>query len=103
MSDHERIEVTGFKHLEVLVRSLGDELASFRRRAQAAESRVRSLEVATSHGLDAASAERLRQLEAENAALQERLGHVTTRTRQLLSRVRFLRQQQHLAEKEART
>lgn len=93
MSDHERPEAAAFRQLEQLVRSLGEELAGFRRRAHQAEARARSLDATVSTGADQASLERVRQLEAENAELKERLGHVTTRTRQLLSRVKFLRQQ----------
>lgn len=93
MSDSERPEVAAFRELEVLVRHLGDELASFRRRALQAEARARELEAAGA-GIGAAEAARLRSLEEENAALHKRLGAATERTRQMLDRVRFLRQQQ---------
>jgi hypothetical protein len=95
VSDHDRSELAGFRQLEVLVRNLGEELATFRRRAQVAEARNRSLEAAVASGGSEVTLERVRQLEADNASLHERLGHVTARTRQLLSRVKFLRQQQH--------
>ncbi|MBL8981320.1 MAG: hypothetical protein JNL26_04010 [Gemmatimonadetes bacterium] len=81
------------RQLEQLVRALGDELAGFRRRAQAAESRVRALESAAAVGSDLASLERLRTLEAENAELKARLAFAATRSRQLAARVKFVRQQ----------
>lgn len=94
MSDHDRSDLTAFRQLELMVRSLGDELANFRRRAQVAEARVRSLEGAVAHGADDVTMERLRSLEAENEQLKARVAFATTRTRQLLSRLRFLRQQE---------
>ena len=93
MSAPEPPEVAAFRQLEQLVRHLGDELAAFRRRAQAAEARVRALEALLAQprtaGEDAVAA-----LEAENAALRARVQFATDRTRQVLSRVQFLRQQQ---------
>lgn len=94
MSVHEPPESPAFVQLEQLVRHLGEELAGFRRRALAAESRVRALEAAVQHGGDSASLERLKTLEAENADLKARVVFATERTRQLLARVHFLRQQQ---------
>lgn len=94
MSDHDRPESPAFTQLEQLVRSLGEELAGFRRRALAAESRVRALETAVQQGVDSPSLERMRTLEEENADLRARLTYATDRTRQLLARVHFLRQQQ---------
>jgi len=94
VSDPELSESASFRQLEQLVRHLGEELAGFRRRALAAESRVRALEAAVEHGGDSASLERLKTLEQENADLKARVGYATDRTRQLLARVHFLRQQQ---------
>jgi hypothetical protein len=97
MSDSVRPEITAFRELELLVHHLADELAGFRRRALLAEARVRQLE-----GQDAAKpgkqhqrelADRCTQLEHENAALKGRLDAATARTRQMLDRVRFIRQQ----------
>ena len=102
---------------------MAEELASFRRRAIQAEGRVRELEHALAAaevraaggagGADvaadgsrprrapkpedmAAIADdgRLATLEEENARLRQRLDGATERTRQLLDRMRFLRQQQ---------
>lgn len=91
---HEVPESPAFRQLEQLVHHLGEELAGFRRRALAAEARVRTLEVALQQGGDAPSLERLRALEVENADLNARIAFSTERTRQLLARVHFLRQQQ---------
>ena len=90
MSDRERPEMAAFHELEQLVRDLGDELAGFRRRALQAEAQLRTLE---GSGGGAGAADRLGQLEEENADLRRRLEAATTRTRQMLDRVRFLRQQ----------
>ncbi len=95
-SDHVA-ESQALKQLEALVRNLGEEMASFRRRAQSAEHRVRVLETALAQRESAEAAppdpERVRALEQEVAELRARLGFATERTDQLLSRVRFLRQQ----------
>ena len=102
MSDSERPEIIAFRDLEQLVRHLGDELAGFRRRALLAESRLRELEsedrapeVAQQRALD----ERVTELEHENAVLRARLDSATERTRQMLERVRFIRQQAQKAER----
>lgn len=95
--------------LRILVHRLADEVAAFRRRAMHAEGRVRELEVAldaerAQRAMDAADGagvgeappdpERLASLERENADLRQRLTQAADRTRQLLERARFLRQQQ---------
>jgi hypothetical protein len=94
MSDHEVVESRAFRQLEQLVRGLGDELATFRRRAQIAEARVKSLESAVEEGVPEASVERLKNLERENADMKERVGFATQRVRQLSARLKFMRQQQ---------
>ena len=104
-----------FLELQRLVRHMTDELASFRRRAFQAESRVRDLEqeLAALRARQAEAApvrvvasevqppldagERLGDLERENADLRSRLDSATERTRNLLDRVRFLRQQEEAA------
>lgn len=100
-----------FNELEQLVRHLGDELSAFRRRALQAEAHVKRLEseledreaaeakaaanAVAAAGTDAlASHPRVTALEGENADLRRRLEAATARTRQVLDRVRFLRQQQ---------
>ncbi len=84
-----------FADLERLVHHLGDELASFRRRALQAEARVKALE--SSPGATRTSPERIEKLERENASLKMRLETARGRTRQMLERVRFLRQQHETA------
>ena len=75
----------------MLVKHLGDELASFRRRALQAEARVKSLESTGVKGVT--SPERVQFLEKENAGLTTRLDAARARTQQMIDRVRFLRQQ----------
>ena len=102
MSDSERPEALAFRELEQLVRHLGDELAGFRRRALLAESRVRDLESEESQPEVRQQRElgdRLNQLEHENAILRSRLEAATERTRAMLERVRFIRQQAQGAER----
>jgi hypothetical protein len=82
---------SAFRELEFLVRNLGEELATFRKRAHAAEARLKNL--SASPAGDASAEERVAALEAENARLRERLGKATDRTHAMLDRVRFLRQQ----------
>ena len=91
MSDSVRPEATAFAELEQLVKHLGDELASFRRRALQAEARLKSLESTGVKGV--VSPERVQFLERENAGLNTRLDAARARTQQMIDRVRFLRQQ----------
>ncbi len=99
MSDSEQrsvpTTVRQFRELESLVRHLGDELASFRRRALQADARLKAIEA----GGGAASAglvERMAVLEAENRELTQRLESSRAKARHMLARVRFLRQQQDI-------
>ncbi|MBL8995979.1 MAG: hypothetical protein KJZ74_10245 [Gemmatimonadales bacterium] len=97
MSDPARPEApaaSAFAELELLVRNLGEELATFRKRAHQAESRLKTL--GSSPAGDASAEERMAELEAENARLRGRLDEAATRTRSTLERVRFLRQQHAL-------
>jgi hypothetical protein len=83
--------VTAFAELEQLVKHLGDELASFRRRALQAEAKLKGLESTGVKGV--VSPERMQHLERENAGLTTRLDAARARTQQMIDRVRFLRQQ----------
>ena len=76
----------------MLVRNLGEELSSFRKRAHAAEARLKAIATKGGGG-DVHAEERLEQLEAENQKLRQRLDAASDRTRKMLDRVRFLRQQ----------
>ena len=91
MSDSVRPETAAFAELEQLVKHLGDELASFRRRALQAEARLKTLESTGVKGV--VSPERVQYLERENAGLTTRLDAARARTQQMIDRVRFLRQQ----------
>lgn len=94
MSDRARPDSSAplaFAELEQLVRNLGEELLAFRKRAHAAEARLKALG-ATPAG-DATAEERLAKLEAENAVLRARLEEAAEKTRGMLDRARFLRQQ----------
>ena len=94
MSDRApRPPLTAFAELQQLVRSLGEELAAFRSLALSAEARVRTLvERVGTDGVQAT--ERLAELERENEELRQRLAAAGDQARQMLDRLRFLRQQQ---------
>ena len=82
---------TALDELTRLVRHLGDELAGYRKRAMTAEARLKSLdELAAKSG---SSPERAFELERENVELRARLDAARIRTKAVLERVRFLRQQ----------
>ena len=86
-----------FAELERLVRSLGEELAFFRRRALEAERRWReAAEHAQADGLPSRESltARVGELERENSDLRARLDDAAERTRQMAERLRFLRQQE---------
>lgn len=100
-------ELRSFRELESLVRNLGEELATFRRRALAAETQLKEAPAPaqpkaggrTSGGTRlpaSAGVGRGAELEAENEALRVRLAGAAERVRQMLDRVRFLRQQVQL-------
>ena len=92
MSDPVQAERAAFRELESVMRNLAEELASFRRRALTAEARVRELEGGSGDDLGSV-ADRIAELEKQNAALDARLQQAGARARQMLERVRFLRQQ----------
>ena len=82
MSDTAPREHRAIAELEVLLQRLGDELASFRRRAQSAEARLKELEGREGGAASIKLAGRVSKLESAGA-----------RTKQMLDRVKFLRQQ----------
>jgi hypothetical protein len=96
VSDSVPPDLASFHELEQLVRSLGEELAGFRRRALHSEGRLKSLEAANAPG-DLFSHERLAAAEQENAELRRRLAAATERTNQVVAQLRFLRQQHEKA------
>jgi predicted nucleic acid-binding Zn-ribbon protein len=87
VSDSERPDLVAFQELEHLITALADEMAGWRRRAQEAEAKVKAAP-ATGGRANAAA------LERENRELRERLEAARARTKQLLEKLRFLRQQQ---------
>jgi hypothetical protein len=89
VSDSERPDLVAFQELEHLVYALADEMAGWRRRAQEAEAKVKAAPAAGTGKAASAAA-----LEKENRELRERLEAAKVRTKQLLERLRFLRQQQ---------
>lgn len=93
MSANARPEQAAFEELEKLVRHLGEELAAFRRRALTAEAQLRDAGHATGAKGKGPLAERLGELETENATLRTRVDRAEDRVRQMMDRLRFLRQQ----------
>ena len=96
MSDNAQPESASFRELEQLVRSLGEELAGFRRRALNAEKTLATIAASSAPG-DLFSHERLAALDQENAELRRRLADATERTNQVVAQLRFLRQQHERA------
>jgi hypothetical protein len=92
MSDNDRPDLRAFRELESLVRNLGEELAVFRRRAIAAEAELKEGGQAP-RSRAATQGGRVAELEEENETLRVRLGRAEDRVRQVMERVRFLRQQ----------
>lgn len=99
MSGHARPDVEAFRELESLVRTLGEQLASFRQRALAAEERLRRIDSSSDSPDPPHVRERILALEQDNAALRGRLNAATVRTRSVLDRVHFLRQQSQAEER----
>ena len=94
MSDQESLpESHPLPQLAHLVRSLGEELAAFRKRAIQAEAMLRGYESSKSRTGDLFAEQRVVELERENADLRVRLEFATEQTSAILAQVRFLRQQ----------
>lgn len=93
MSDHVPPDspLPALDELTRLVNHLGEELAGYRKRAIGAEARLKALDdMASKSG---GSPERMFELEQENVVLRARLESAQARTKAMLERVRFLRQQ----------
>ena len=93
MSDNAQADLRPVQELDALVRHLADDLASFRRRALVAEARLKEIESQDGGAANLELAARVSQLERDNERLQGKLDSATARARQILDRVRFLRQQ----------
>jgi len=92
-------DVEAVRELESLVRTLGEQLASYRQRALTAEERLRRIDSAADQSEPPHVRERIFALEQENASLRGRLNAATARTRSVLDRVTFLRQQSQAEER----
>lgn len=93
MSDSARPEIAAFQELEALVRHLGEELAAFRRRALAAEARLKEVESTEGGAAGLEALQRAAALEEENGRLRSQLDAALAKANGMLDRVRFLRQQ----------
>ena len=93
MSANAQADLRPLNELHTLVRHLADDLASFRRRALIAEARLKEVEAQEGGAANLELAARVNQLERDNERLQAKLEAATVRTKQILDRVRFLRQQ----------
>ena len=85
----ERPELKAFRELEGLVRNLGEELAMFRRRALEAEAKLKDGGTATQRQKGGSGASGSSEVEV----LRTRLARAEERVKQMMDRVRFLRQQ----------
>jgi hypothetical protein len=72
---------------------MADDLAAYRRRALIAEARLKEVESQDGGVANLELAARVNQLEQDNERLQGRLDSASARAKQMLDRVRFLRQQ----------
>jgi glutathione S-transferase len=114
VSDSARPDLAAFRELEQLIRALGDEMAAWRRRAHEAEARLKATEArlarqgspaeqAPPAAPAAAAAPPDRStaaLQRENQELRLKLESARQRTKQLMDRVRFLRQQHEIGSAE---
>ncbi len=98
MSEQERPDTAAFRELGTVVRRLVDELAGFRKRALSAEAKLKGYEAASGTGPKATGA-RLAKLEEENARLRVQVDKAKSSSKNMLERVRFLRQQAQAGEK----
>ena len=97
MSEPERPDAGALRELQSVVRHLVDEMGGFRKRALAAEAKLKGFESAT--GPTAKAGARLARLEEENARLRTQVEKARSTTKGMLDKVRFLRQQAQASEK----
>ena len=93
MSDNAQTDLRPIHELDALVRHMADDLAAYRRRALIAEARLKEVESQDGGSANLDLAARVNQLEQDNERLQSRLDSASARAKQMLDRVRFLRQQ----------
>jgi len=95
----ERVDARALDHLEVIVRELGEEIATWRARALKAEldlkagGAVPARGEAPHKGETAARAAVVAELEAENRALRQRMDAARARVAELVARLAFLEEQ----------
>jgi hypothetical protein len=95
----ERADARALDHLEVIVRELGEEIATWRARALKAEADVKTGAAAPVRGEAPARAESaarsavVAELEAENRALRQRVDAARARVADLVARLAFLEEQ----------
>src|SRR5262245_14438648 len=99
MSDNAQADRRPMHELDALVRHMADDLASYRRRALIAEARLKEIEAQDGGSGRVELVARCSQLERDNERLQDPLASATARARQMLDRVRFLRQQAQAGER----
>jgi FtsZ-binding cell division protein ZapB len=103
VSDSERPDLIALDELQRLLHALEEEMIALRRRAHAAEARLKELEESSSQlavGSSGVAPSSVRHEDAvvrENEILRARLQTARERTRAILGRVRFLRQQHETA------
>ncbi len=95
----ERADARALDHLEVIVRELGEEIATWRTRALKAEADLKAGGAAPARGEaphrgeSAARAAVVTELEAENRALRQRMDAARARVADLVARLAFLEEQ----------
>lgn len=95
----ERPDLEALRELEEVLHRLSEELAAWRRRALTAEGRVADQERDSGEG----SPLRLRELEEENRALEQRLDAARGRLSELIGRLDFLEVQALASEPRSET
>ncbi len=95
MHGGERADARALDHLEVVVRELGEELATWRARALRAEADVRGGASVGARAPRAGAEGRpgALELEVENRALRQRVDAAKTRVATLVARLAFLEEQ----------
>lgn len=89
----ERADARALDHLEVIVRELGEEIATWRARALKAEAGAPARGEAPHRGEGAARAAVVAELEAENRSLRQRVDAARARVADLVARLAFLEEQ----------
>lgn len=100
MSNPARPDVAAFEELQFLIHQVGEELSGFRKRAQQAEQRLKTIATGAPNASPLGAEERVAQLEAETARLRQRLADAESQVARMLDQVRFVRQQ-HVLEGES--